>query len=76
MLILMLSIINLILKEEKTYQVEASSNFECGFNSQSEKNNIISTQFIIIALLFIIFDVEIAILIPILRNNNLIEISN
>jgi NADH:ubiquinone oxidoreductase subunit 3 (subunit A) len=53
------------LRKERNELKEGRANFECGFQSQRNKNNQISSQFFIIAILFLIFDVEIAFIIPI-----------
>nr|YP_002003295.1 NADH dehydrogenase subunit 3 [Unionicola foili]ACF19643.1 NADH dehydrogenase subunit 3 [Unionicola foili] len=55
-------------KEKKDNKKEKSSSFECGFNPQSEMNTAFSSQFFMIALLFLIFDMEICLLIPFISN--------
>uniref|UniRef100_A0AAU6QDR6 NADH-ubiquinone oxidoreductase chain 3 n=1 Tax=Sperchon placodermus TaxID=3136837 RepID=A0AAU6QDR6_9ACAR len=55
---------------------EKSSNFECGFQSQTEKNNQMSSQFFMIAILFLIFDVEIAFILPIPMSETMYWLSN
>nr|YP_009866793.1 NADH dehydrogenase subunit 3 [Hygrobates longiporus]BCG28125.1 NADH dehydrogenase subunit 3 [Hygrobates longiporus] len=65
-LIFILYFLSKLLEQSKKEEMNSCSNFECGFNSQSEKNIFISGQFFMIALLFIVFDLEISLLIPIL----------
>nr|YP_010556302.1 NADH dehydrogenase subunit 3 [Hygrobates turcicus]UYS90928.1 NADH dehydrogenase subunit 3 [Hygrobates turcicus] len=47
----------------------SSSSFECGFNLQSDKNIYISGQFFMTAIIFVIFDLEISLFIPLLGEN-------
>jgi len=53
----MLSILSLSRNEKK-------SSFECGFNILSNNRVSFSNQFFIIAMLFLIFDIEIALILP------------
>nr|YP_004021464.1 NADH dehydrogenase subunit 3 [Unionicola parkeri]ADP01831.1 NADH dehydrogenase subunit 3 [Unionicola parkeri] len=56
-----------ILKESEDKKKEKSSGFECGFDFQSTKNTPYSSQFFMIAILFIIFDMEISLFIPFMK---------
>lgn len=60
----------MILKKDKKLS------FECGFENLTEKKTTFSTNFITLMLMFLIFDVEISILIPflIINKNNQIKI--
>jgi NADH:ubiquinone oxidoreductase subunit 3 (subunit A) len=62
---IILIILLTLVRKERNELKERRSNFECGFHSQRNKNNQMSRQFFIIAILFLIFDVEIAFIIPI-----------
>jgi NADH-ubiquinone oxidoreductase chain 3 len=62
-------LIRKFLADKESKKKERSSNFECGFESQSYKNTFISGQFFIISILFIIFDIEITLIIPIMQND-------
>uniref|UniRef100_UPI00315CFBCE NADH dehydrogenase subunit 3 n=1 Tax=Ceratozetella imperatoria TaxID=3127034 RepID=UPI00315CFBCE len=63
MSMMLLMMFLLIIKEvkKKTYnQKEKETKFECGFNTMNMSHIPFSFQFFLIALLFLIFDIEIA----------------
>uniref|UniRef100_A0AB38XYG0 NADH-ubiquinone oxidoreductase chain 3 n=1 Tax=Metanigrus guttatus TaxID=3038047 RepID=A0AB38XYG0_9HEMI len=64
MIVMFLSImISLITKKTKP-EMNKSSPFECGFSPLSSPRKSFSIQFFFIALIFLIFDIEISIIIP------------
>lgn len=44
--------------------IEKKTQFECGFNEISKNKSSFSTKFFLVIILFLIFDLEIAILLP------------
>nr|YP_009692234.1 NADH dehydrogenase subunit 3 [Limnephilus hyalinus]QEG98840.1 NADH dehydrogenase subunit 3 [Limnephilus hyalinus] len=58
--------ISLILNKKSSNDIEKISPFECGFDPHSSSRIVFSIHFFLITIIFLIFDVEIAILIPII----------
>ncbi|KYN16299.1 NADH-ubiquinone oxidoreductase chain 3, partial [Trachymyrmex cornetzi] len=58
--------INLILAKKTNLNLEKISPFECGFNPLSKARIPFRIQFFIINLIFLIFDIEIALLLPLI----------
>nr|BCS79996.1 NADH dehydrogenase subunit 3 [Monomorium triviale] len=61
---MILLIINFILSKKSFQDREKISPFECGFDPISSNHIPFSVQFFLISLIFLIFDIEITILIP------------
>lgn len=61
---LILIIVNSLLGEKRYFSREIVSAFECGFDPKSPSRLPFSLHFFLIALIFLIFDVEITLLIP------------
>jgi len=49
---------------QKSYDIEKNSPYECGFNPFEDAREPFEIQFYLVAILFIIFDLEISFLIP------------
>ena len=76
---LILAIILVILSfffftKKKTKNIRRKSLYECGFESFGDSHVLINIQFITIALLFVIFDLEILFLLPWLISANFLGV--
>nr|YP_010953279.1 NADH dehydrogenase subunit 3 [Olinga feredayi]WMQ76539.1 NADH dehydrogenase subunit 3 [Olinga feredayi] len=67
---MLMMILSFILSKKYNIQLEKMSPFECGFNFKSATRSPFSIHFFLITIIFLIFDVEISMIIPMMITFN------
>nr|YP_010586244.1 NADH dehydrogenase subunit 3 [Himalopsyche malenanda]UZZ44006.1 NADH dehydrogenase subunit 3 [Himalopsyche malenanda] len=72
----LMMIISILLAKKNQFDREKNSPFECGFDPKSSKRLPFSLHFFLIAIVFLIFDVEIVLIIPMIATFDYCHIFN
>nr|YP_011004825.1 NADH dehydrogenase subunit 3 [Leptomastidea bifasciata]WPT46966.1 NADH dehydrogenase subunit 3 [Leptomastidea bifasciata] len=70
LILLILLIVNFLISKKMFKNREKMSSFECGFDCLSLNRLPFSLQFFMISIIFLMFDVEIALILPLIFFNN------
>nr|YP_010580859.1 NADH dehydrogenase subunit 3 [Pyrops clavatus]UAT98597.1 NADH dehydrogenase subunit 3 [Pyrops clavatus]UZT27044.1 NADH dehydrogenase subunit 3 [Pyrops clavatus] len=63
-ILMMMLIITMMISKKSKFSREKNSPFECGFSKMSSSRKSFSTHFFLIATIFLIFDIEISLIMP------------
>merc|ERR1712213_303683 len=66
LLAFLIAIVISLISKKSRFDREISSPFECGFSTKEERRAPFSLRFFLVAIVFLIFDVEILLLFPLL----------
>nr|YP_010235788.1 NADH dehydrogenase subunit 3 [Bambusicaliscelis flavus]QTD82406.1 NADH dehydrogenase subunit 3 [Bambusicaliscelis flavus] len=75
MMIFIVFLLTTMISKKSKMSREKNSPFECGFSAMSSARKPFSTHFFLIAILFLVFDIEISIMLPMfsIKMSNLTE---
>nr|YP_009987511.1 NADH dehydrogenase subunit 3 [Bambusiphaga taibaishana]QBZ37971.1 NADH dehydrogenase subunit 3 [Bambusiphaga taibaishana] len=74
-LLIMMMTLSFLMSKKSNIDLNKSSPFECGFSKMSSPRMSFSIQFFMIAIVFLMFDVEIILILPLISSFKLINLN-
>nr|YP_009987524.1 NADH dehydrogenase subunit 3 [Chloriona tateyamana]QBZ37984.1 NADH dehydrogenase subunit 3 [Chloriona tateyamana] len=74
-MLMALMMISFLLSKKSILDINKTSPFECGFSNFSSSRLYLSIHFFMIAVIFLMFDIEIAIMLPMFISNKLMNMN-
>nr|YP_009987576.1 NADH dehydrogenase subunit 3 [Tropidocephala brunnipennis]QBZ38049.1 NADH dehydrogenase subunit 3 [Tropidocephala brunnipennis] len=75
-ILMMLSTFSFLISKKSTLDINKSSPFECGFMKMSSPRISFSIQFFMIAIIFLMFDIELTLILPMISSFKMIKLTH
>nr|YP_009987537.1 NADH dehydrogenase subunit 3 [Epeurysa nawaii]QBZ37997.1 NADH dehydrogenase subunit 3 [Epeurysa nawaii]QBZ38010.1 NADH dehydrogenase subunit 3 [Epeurysa nawaii] len=74
LILIMLMMISFLISKKSILDLNKTSPFECGFSKMTSPRMSFSIQFFMIAIIFLMFDIELTIILPIINSIKMMKI--